>query len=273
MSKTSKGEPRAGNSMPVITADETNVPRPSLFSPPVSPRTSVMADAAVLNYSVPAAYDPSLIHLPDCQSVLVHAIPSSHKEGGIQAVILLHPKTFVPPHLGLPSPSSSNIRPEETAFLLTSSPNEPFVRFDQAPKDCTAQISVTEYLTLLQFFVKDWSRLHSKLEMDTQKMKDNRDPVAISQHLSFFSHGCCLYSIALSPRLVLKIKADSRKPLKDGEYLSGWLEQRVGNRWQEFVLALPAVIALSHNTHAVATLSDIVTQYKNKSRKRSKPVA
>jgi len=271
MSKSSKGDTRTDVQE---ESGSSSTHRPSLFLPPESPRQMAMAEAGVAalsNFTVPSAYDTTLVNQPDGQSVLVHALSSSHKDMGWQAVIVLHPKTVTPPHLGLPV-ASNGVRLEETAFLMTSLPNEPFIRYDQAPKATTMQISVTEYLTLLSFFVKDWSRLRSKLESQTDKMRENRDPVIISPCLSFYSHGCSLYSTALSPRLVLKIKADSKKPTKNDQFLTGWLEQRVSNQWQELGLALPALTALGQNTHTVKTLTDLVTQYKNGLRKRSTPV-
>jgi len=69
--------------------------------------------------------------------------------------------------------------------------------------------------------------------------------------------------------MVCKIKSFYKK---DDEYLSGWLEQRVGNHLQECILALQALNAMSQHTHAIKMLTDIVSSYKNRSRKRSKPV-
>lgn len=271
MSKSSKGS--TPPFMPIMIQDVHRITtqRPSLFSPPMSPGQEAMADAgvaAMAKFSVPSHYDANMVHLPDAQSIFVHALASSHNHGGCQAVIMLHPKSSPPIHLGL-LPST---RVEETTYLMTSMKNEPFVMYSQAAKGTTLQISIAEYLTLLQFFVKDWTRLRSKLEAQTDKMRDGKDPVAISSHLSFYSHGCILYSVAISSRLVLKIKADSKKPLKDDEYLSGWLEQRSGNHHQECTLALQALATMSQHTHTIKTLTDAVTSYKNRSRKRSQPV-
>jgi len=55
----------------------------------------------------------------------------------------------------------------------------------------------------------------------------------------------------VSPRLVLKIKADLRKSVKDDEFLCGWLEQRTGNAWHEFKLALQALVVLSQNAQTI----------------------
>jgi len=273
MSKSTKGN--SPPSMPILAStdsmDQPSNHRASLFSPSMSPSEIAMAEAgvaAMAKFSVPVHYDPQFYHQPDGQSVLVHALASSHKDAGSQAIIVLHPRSTLPPHLGLPTTS----RIEETVFLMTSSKNEPFVMYSQAPRGTTLQISVAEYLTLVHFFIKDWNRLKSKLEMQTDKMRDGKDPLAISSHLSFYSHGCIQYSVALSQRLLLKIKADSKKPVKDDEYLSGWLEQRVGNHLQECILALQALNAMSQHTHAIKMLTDIVSSYKNRSRKRSKPV-
>jgi len=271
MSKQSKNDTRPDMPRVVEETEGTSTHRSSLFSPPMSPHQLALAEAGVAalsNFTVPVAYDPSLVNQPDGQSVLVHSLPSSHKDLGSQAVIVLHPKSLLPSHLGL----SHLTRVEETCFLTTSSKNEPFVMFHQAPKGTTLQISVCEYLTLLNFFTKEWSRLRAKLETQTDKMREGKDPVAISSHLSFYSHGCILYTVAISPRLTLKIQADSRKPAKDDEFLAGWLEQRSGNHQQECVMALQALATLSQHTHAIKTLTDAVSSYKNRSRKRSRPV-
>lgn len=271
MSKSSKGSTPPFMPILIQGSDRIIPQRPSLFSPPMSPGQIAMAEAgvsALAKFSVPSYYDANMVHLPDAQSIFVHALASSHNHGGCQAVILLHPKSSPPLHLGL----VASTRVEETVHLMTSVKNEPFVMFHQAAKGMTLQISVAEYLTLLQFFVKEWPRLRSKLEAQTDKMRDGKDPVAISSHLSFYSHGCILYSVAISSRLVLKIKADSKKPSKDDEYLSGWLEQRSGNHHQECTLALQALATMSQHTHTVKTLTDAVTSYKNQSRKRSQPV-
>jgi len=269
MAKSSKGDASTG--MPILTDNEGH--RPSLFSPPMSPNQMAMAEAgvaALAKFSVPAYYDANMVHQPDSQSILVHALSSTHKDFGSQAVIVLHPKSSLPSHLGL-SQQTSRIE-ETTVHLMTSPKNEPFVMYHQAAKGTTLQMSVCEYLTLLNFFVKEWSRLKAKLENQTDKMRDGKDPVAMSSHLSFYSHGYIYYSVAISPRLLLKIRADSRKPVKDDEYLSGWLEQRSGNHQQECVLALQALATMSQHNHTIKTLTDAVASYKNRSRKRSKPV-
>ncbi len=266
-----KGDGKSSKS-PGSDSATTPIHRPSLFSPPLSASEMALADArvaALSNYTVPNAYDASFTHQPDALSVMVHSLPSSGTDAGFQAVIVLHPKSILPPHLGL----TAFTRLEETALLMTSLPNEPFVMYHQASKGMILQISVTEYLTLLNFFVKEWPRLKSKLLTQTEKMRDGQDPVPLSQHLAFYSHGCCLYSIALSPRLVFKVRADSKKPTARDEHLSAWLEQRSDNQWIEFGLALQSLATLSQNTHTVKTLTDLVAQYKNRSRKRNKSVA
>jgi len=272
MSKPSK--PNTPPGMPVLTEDtslRSSHHRPSLFSPPMSPGQVAMAEAgvaALAKFSVPSYYDINMVHLPDTQSVMVHALASTHNQAGSQAIIVLHPKSTLPPNLGL----SGMTCLEETTFLMTSPKNEPFVMHHQASRGSTLQMSVTEYLTLLQFFAKEWPRLRLKLETQTDKMREGNDPVTISSHLSFYSHGCIQFSATLSSRLLLKIKADSKKPKQDDVYLSGWLEQRAGNHFQECALALHALATLSQHTHTIKTLTEAVALYKNRSRKRIKPV-
>ena len=114
----------------------------SLFSPsPLSSSQSAMAEAsvsAISAFSIPAAYDASLQNKPDSYSVLVHSRQSSLNHGGFQAVIVLHPKSDIPSHLGLSggggSSSSSSNRLEETAHLMTAGRTNPLCRTDRRPE-------------------------------------------------------------------------------------------------------------------------------------------
>ena len=253
----------------------------SLFSPPATPTQTAMAEAgvaAVSNFSIPAAYDSTMQNQPDTHSVLVHALPSSFKEPGFQAVIILHPNSNIPPHLGLAASTTSprSQRFEETAFLMTVNKTQPFIMYSQASKSQVMQISITEYLTLLMFVGKEWSRLESKLASRAKAMKDGSEPITITNHLSFYNDGCCLYRTSLSARLVFKAKGDC-KIKRNEECVSAWLEHRVGHgsgsSLVEYTLPMKTLCSMAQDTTSVNALMDHVTNYKNRSRKRSKPVA
>jgi hypothetical protein len=263
----------------------------SIFSPPGTPSQTAMADAgvkAMSHFSIPSAYDATMENQPDAQSVLVHAMPSSFKDAGFQAVIILHPKSSIPPHLGLVSGGTTGGgRLEETAFLMTVNKTQPFIMYNQAAKSQVLQISIVEYLTLLLFVGKEYSRLESKLLSRAKAMRDGNEPVTVTGHLSFYNDGCCVYRTSLSHRLVFKAKADSKKA-KDEDCVCAWLEQRHGhgggggsssssssnnNSLVEYNLPMKTLSALAQDVASVNALIDHVTAYKSQSRKRSKPVA
>ena len=257
----------------------------SIFSPPLTLSQTAVAEAGVLAlsaFAVPPAFDPTFLNYPDSHSVLVHSCSSTHKDSGFQAVVVLHPKSDIPAHLGLPGHGQ-----EETAFLMVSSKNQPFLAYHQAPKATVLQVSLTEYLTLLSYAAKEWPRLRSRLLQQTNIMREGVDPVTINSNLAFYSHGLSTFSVALSSLLVLKAKADSRVS-KEDERIRVWLEQRVAEKpsengesgsgssssplRQELLLPMEALGTLAQDTLSVKTLTDLVASYKSRSRKRSRPV-
>lgn len=260
----------------------------SLFSPPQTSSQTACAEAAASvfanAFSVPAAYDSHFYNHPDVQSVLIHSVASSDKDSGLQAVVVLHPKTSIPPHLGLSSHGG-----DEVAHLMVSAHNQPFLAYNDAPRALVMAVSVTEYLTLLTFWASEWSRLKSKLLHQMNMMTEGLDPVRITNNLAFYSHGMSHYSVSLSSRLVLRARADSRLSSREEECLKVWLELKPSDKSSESstlggggggggglqVLSLPckAVTALAQDTHSIKTLTDLVGAYKNRSRKRCKPVA
>jgi len=256
----------------------------SLFSPsPLSSSQSAMAEAsvsAISAFSIPAAYDASLQNKPDSYSVLVHSRQSSLNHGGFQAVIVLHPKSDIPSHLGLSggggsSSSSSSNRLEETAHLMTAGKNQPFVSYGQAPRASVMLLTVTEYLTLLTWVQREWTRLAAKLAERAKSMRESDEPITVAGHLSFYSHGSCHYRISLSPRLTFRARSDSRLT-RDEESVRAWLELRSGgdNKGSIHELSLPmdALSFLAGEECSVSALVEAVADYKSRSRKRSKPV-
>lgn len=266
-----------------------------LFSPPMTPTQTAMAEAGVAALSVfkiPAAYDSSFSNQPDLYSVLVHALPSSFNEAGFQAVVVLHPKSTIPQDFGIPSTAKGH---EETAFLMTAPKTQPFVLYHQAPRALVMQISVTEYLTLLTFLGKEWPRVQSKLTHQMKTMKEGSEPISIAPHLSFYGHGSCHFRISLSHRLTFKAKAESRHLKESETNVKAWLELKdlhlnaaavaaispstspaasdAIRAHQEFVLPLEALSTLVQDQRGVKTLTDLVATYKSQTRKRNQSVA
>jgi hypothetical protein len=261
-----------------------------LFSPPSTPSQTACAEAAAsvtAGFTVPSTFEPCFYNQPDPQSVLVHSVSSTDKVSGFQAVIVLHPKSSLPSHLGLPAPpssssssSSSSRSLEESAFLMSSPANQPFLAYHHAPRALVMQVSVTEYLTLLHFWTHEWPRIKSKLLHQTDLMKTGQDLIPISATLAFYHHGFSHYSVHLSSKLVLKAKSDSRGSPED-KSVRAWLELKTPSSsssskdWITQVFSLPteALSELTRDTGACTTLTNLVAGYKSRSRKRSKPVA
>lgn len=268
------------------TAGGETHPRPysalmaSIFSPPLTLSQTACAEAAAsvapsTGFSVPAAYDSKFYNHPDVQSVLVHSVASSDTQSGLQALVVLHPKTSVPAHLGIRGAT------EETAHLMVSPKNQPFLSYCDAPKAAVMAVSVPEYLTLLSFWSAEWPRLKSKLLHQAEVMREGLDPVTITSRLSFFSHGISNYCVSLSSRLTLRAKADSRSS-KEDECLRVWLELKLAasgssgennSGFQALTLPLEALTTLAKDSNSIKTLTDLVASYKSRSRKRTKPVS
>lgn len=237
-------------------------------------------------FSIPSAFEPCFYNQPDPQSVLVHSVSSTDTVSGFQAVLVLHPKSSLPSHLGLPANSSSSSssssspsssRLEETAFLMSSPANQPFLAYHHAPKALVMQVSVTEYLTLLNFWTNEWARIKSKLLHQAEMMRTGQDLIPISTTLAFYHHGFSHYSVHLSSKLVLKAKSDSRLSSED-KSVRAWLELKTpgsSKDWVTQVFSLPveALTELTQDSSACNTLTNLVAGYKSRSRKRSKPVA
>ena len=247
----------------------------SLFSPsPLSASQSALAEAgvsALSAFSIPAAYDPLLQNKPDAYSVLVHRRKSSLNHQGFQAVVVLHPKSDLPSQLGLSGSSGL----EETVLLLSSGKNQPFLAYNHAPKASVMQVSVYEYLTLLTWVNKEWPRVSSKLADRAKSMRESSEPFTVAGHLSFYNHGTCHYRISLSSRLTFRAKSDSRTT-RDEDSIRAWLELRTGgssDSVQEWSLPLEALCFLAGEESSVAALVETVSEYKSRSRKRSKSVA
>lgn len=266
--------------MPVLHTENNDAYNSRHDAEPSSPVLSAAAAAAALVSSapfiVPNVYDPSFHTAPDSNSVLVHSIASSSVDPGLQVILSFHPRPDMPAHLGLPPLPSY----EERAFLQVAPENHSFVLQTQAARSNAMQITVTEYLILLQFVNNEWPRLQSKLESQLVTMREKTDPVFMTGHLVFYSHGSSQFKVSLSSRLVFKACIQSRDPDKT---IKAWLERNtsstqsncdapIGSAIQELVLPMNSVLILAQDYIGVKTLIELMGVYKSKSRKRQKPV-
>lgn len=219
-------------------------------------------------FVVPPVFDARYFNAPDPQSVLVHAIPSGADDEGFQAILCLHPRPDLPSHLGVPV--SSNY--EEKAFLQVSLANSMFVQQTQAHRANSMQITVTEYLILLNFIENEWPRLSSKLESQLITMREGTDPIYITGYLTFYNHGSSHFRVSLSSRLSFAACIESRDSKKK---IKAWLERRPlsdQNDYQEMVLPMPSLVLLTQDTAGMKALVEQMSAYKSRSRKRSKSV-
>ena len=239
------------------------------------------AVASTASFTVPGVYDPSFYSSPDAQSVLVHSISSSSEDAGLQVIVCFHPKPDLPVHLGLPPLPSY----EERAFLQVAPANYSFVLQSQAVRAHAMQITVTEYLILLQFVNNEWPRLQSKLESQLLTMKEGTDPLYVTGHLMFYNHGSSHFRVSLSSRLVFRASIESRD---SNNTLKAWLERNNspshlpvldktcaggGNpAIQELVLPMNSLLLLAQDYTGVKALIELTGNYKSKSRKRAKTV-
>jgi len=243
---------------------------PTVSSTPVPQSSSPRSNGSPA-FTIPGVYDASFYNTPDAQSLMLHAVASSSEEEGFQSIICFHPRPHLPAHLGMPVLSNY----EDKAFLQVGVENTPFHLQSQAPKSHSMQVTVTEYLIMLQFVGHEWPRLKSKLQSQLTTMREGTDPVFISGHLMFYNHGASHYRVSLSSRLTFRACVESRDPEQN---IKTWLERRShtdatsDSPIQEMALPMNALTILSQDVNGVQTLVDQMAAYKNRSRKRNKSV-
>lgn len=244
------------------------------MSSPVGSVTPGQSSKNPPTFSVPAVFDPVFYNTPDAQSLLLNAVASSADEEGFQSIICLHPRPTLPSHLGLPPLSNY----EDKAFIQVAVENSPFIYWHQTPPTHAMQLTVTEYLILLQFVGNEWPRLHSKLQSQLITMREGTDPVFMSGHLMFYNHGASHFKVSISFRLTFRACVESRDPENK---IKTWLERRSlpdasGNisdsSVHEMALPMNALTTLAQDTTGVKSLIDQMAQYKSRSRRRSKSV-
>ena len=254
---------------------------PALMTPPNPSSALAIPPTTAPSFTIPSVFDPVFYNVPDTHSVLVHAMSSSTDEPGFQAIICLHPRPDLPAHLGLPPMSNF----EDKAFLQVAPENQPFVLQSQAPRSNAMQLTVTEYLILLQFAANEWPRLKAKLKSQLDTMCEGTDPIYISGHLVFYNHGSSHYRVSISSRLVFRACIESRD--KD-QIIKTWLERRsmsdqqftvhhnnAGDPlllYQEMALPMKTLLLLTQDSTGLKALVNLVAAYKSRSRKRTKTV-
>lgn len=234
------------------------------------PRSNLNAANNGSALTIPGVFDTAYFSTPDVTSVLVHTISSSSQDDGFQAIVCLHSRPDVPAHLGLPALPNY----EDKAFLQVSPENETFVLQTDAPRHRAMQVTVMEYLILLQFVGNDWPRLKSKLNGQLITMREGTDPVFMTGYLLFYNHGASHFRVSLSSRLVFKACVESRDP---EHKIKAWLERRPDTNLesaapQEMPLPMNSLTILSQDTNGIKILVDHLSAYKSRSRKRNKAV-
>lgn len=221
-------------------------------------------------FTIPAIFDASYYNTPDIHSLIVHSMPSSADDEGFQAILSFHARPNIPVHLGLPSLPSY----EEKAFLQVSPANTPFIFQTHVARTHAMLVTVTEYLILLQFVINDWPRLKSKLDSQLATMREATDPVYMSGHLMFYSHGSSHFRASLSSRLVFRASVDSHDPTSK---LKTWLERRSpsadSESYQELHLPMDTLsLLVQQDATGFISIVDQMAAYKSRSRKRNKSV-
>ena len=228
----------------------------------------------------PVAFNASFYNQPDLSTaILDHNIQSSVHQFGLQAIICFDAQPNpIPSHLGLPQLDNDY---SEQVFFQLSFPKMQFGLFTKATKSTFLQMTLSEYLCLLQFISTEWGRVKSKLLTQMDVMNQGQDPVTLTSHLFFYNHGFSYFKISLSERLLLKAKMDSKtQPVKSPaadqavfskEGFKVWLEMTT-NETSEMVLPIDALVELAHHQLSIKMLMEFWTAYKSRQWKRLKTV-
>lgn len=222
---------------------------------------------ALTPFVIPSVFDSVYYNKPDLQSVLVHAYSSSFTHAGLQAVLCFYPAPILPSHLGLPQLDSY----EDKVFLQVAAEDQPFLHQSSVAPGKALQINITEYLILLQFVAKEWSRLESKLEYQLTAMHEGTDPINITGHLVFYNHGSSFFKTNLSSRLLFKAWIDSSHEKK---VVNACLEKKsdFSDGTEQMSLPMNSLLTMAQDTMGVKILIDILAYYKSRMKKRPRSV-
>ena len=156
---------------------------------------------------------------PLSSSVLVHGRASNSITEGFQALILqdldaydatLCTETYR--KLGLPCPPSRDptvqwlkqVQPtlKSAVFMQTAEKACPFVPLDRCRSSQKMVVTGSAYLKLVGMFASqtnrlqdsEWGRLERKMRLTVDSMRNSSQPILLSPHLSFVSHGYSEFS-------------------------------------------------------------------------------
>jgi len=212
--------------------------------------------------NIPAHYDSVYYNKPNCKSVMVHSNPSSFLHSGFQAILCFHAQTVFPVHLGLPKLDSY----QDKVFLQVSPEDQPFVLQSQVASGLGMLINTTEYLILLQFIQKEWTRLSSKLNQQLKTMKEGSQPIFITGRLSFYNQGLAVFKTNVSSRLVFKAWIESSDP-KGAIHCC--LEKKVElmDAVEFLMLPMESLATLAHDTTGLQAMISNWAYYKSLAKK------
>lgn len=222
---------------------------------PVTSSTSAIS-------AIPNHFDSVYYNKPDCKSVLVHSQSSSFTHPGFQAILCFHSQPLLPAHLGLPKLDNY----DNKVFLQVAYEDQPFILQSLVAPGQWMQINITEYLILLQFINKEWTRLSSKLNYQLKTMREGAEPIFISGRLMFYNHGSSYFKTNLSSRLVLKAWIESGDTKGS---INCCLEKKVDHCDAVELMTLPmeSLHTLSQDTVGIKAMTDILAYYKSRIKK------
>jgi len=213
-------------------------------------------------FAIPSHYDIVYYNKPDCKSVLVHSYSSSFKEAGFQAILCFHSQPFIPAHLGLPEMKHY----EDMAFLQVAVADQPFVLQSQVAPGQWMQITITEYLILLQFIAKEWARIAAKLNYQLKTMREGAEPIHISGRLVFYNHGSSYFKTNLSSRLLLKAWIESGDVTGT---IHCCLEKKVDycDAVELMTLPMESLTTMAQDASGMKAMTEILAYYKSRGKK------
>lgn len=175
----------------------TPIPRPiSPFAPELPPAPPHQCPSAKICNS-------SFFNSPEKTAVLVHALCSSEKEGGMQTVICLNEDTQVPSHFGLPSPLPATHRQRsggsgvgDVCYVQVVGNRECFVEYSKASR--VFEMNLLEYLQLMKFLDTEKEQIEAKLLHQAHAMLQSQHAVLLDKTLSFYGCGSSTYECVLT---------------------------------------------------------------------------
>jgi hypothetical protein len=192
----------------------------------------------------------------------VHSYSSSFLKPGFQAILCFDSKPHLPAHLGLPELSNY----EDKVFLQVAAEDQPFVLQSRVALGQWMQINITEYLILLQFINKEWTRISSKLDFQLNSMRKGNEPISISGHLVFYNHGSSFFKTNVSSRLLFKAWIESGDPQST---IHCCLEKKIdqSDNFEVMTLPMESLAKMAQDVVGFKSLANILAHYKSRAKK------